>query len=64
MGRKAGVMRSTFWLPPFGAQTRGGHRTMITLEVGNLGAGIQSHEQRWDVEEAQREYRFPRMKDV
>lgn len=37
---------------------------MITLEVGNLGAGIQSHEQRWDVEEAQREYRFPRMKDV
>lgn len=37
---------------------------MINVEVGNLGAGIQSREQRQDVEEAQREYKFPRMKAV
>jgi hypothetical protein len=38
---------------------------MINVEVvGILGCRIQSSEQRWELEKAQRENKFPRMKNV
>lgn len=63
LGREAEVMSSTFGCLPL--EPRQGEDTMlINVEVGNLGYRIQSNEQRWELEKAQREYKFPGMKNV